>query len=218
MRADLAKSAGTRTHCAFSPDRVIPSAMRRVLLPEPSTDHPQHDALLCDGVLWGRLLPGTLGDPQPLTAGEAPRLVARSERAVTDAASAFAAWSDAGWRAFEAAVDRLEEDAGARAVIWPRAGSVLSDAVSTLRFARGRPGVRLLVEPGAWITPAMAGNAPDHLTRFGAALLLCERIEGVVVAACPAAGLGASAVAGLLRPLLERVGTVVGTERDLAGL
>lgn len=170
---------------------------------------------------------GRLEDGVGEHAVQTPRLVVRSGRdadAAADAESAFAAWSGASWGAFDAAaagLARSAESAGVVPVIWAGAGSVLSDAVSTLSFARRQPGVRLLVDPVAWVTASMAKDAEDHLARFAQALGLCGSLEGVVVRPMPlGGGLDAGRVAGILRPLLEQVGTAVGTGPDLreAGL
>lgn len=181
--------------------------------------------------MWARLHPGTIETLEHLESAtdEAPRLVVRSERVMDDAESAFASWSGAGWRAFDEAIARLATVRGTVPVIWPGPGSVLSDAVSTLGFLRKRTGVRLLADPVAWITEAMAKDAPDHLHRFAQALMACEdgAIEGVVLRGCPAAGLpavggmgekeiGGGGVGQILRPLIERVGTVAGSEADLS--
>jgi hypothetical protein len=188
--------------------------MRRVTIDDPTAtgDAP---TMLRDGPeIWGVLAPGTLEDAADATVRpDGPRLVVVSARPVTDAESAFAGWSGAGWRAFESGVAALLESADRPLVVWPRAGSVLSDAVSTLSFARKHAGVGLLIDPVAWLTPAMEPDAPDHLARFAQALTLCETVVGVVVR--PGAGLDASAVAGPLRPLLDRVGVAVGRASDL---
>lgn len=170
---------------------------------------------------------GRLEDGVGQYAVQTPRLVVRSGRdadAAGDAESAFAAWSGASWGAFDAAaagLARSAESAGVAPVIWAGAGSVLSDAVSTLSFARRQPGVRLLVDPVAWVTASMAKDAEDHLARFAQALGLCGSLDAVVVRPMQlGAGLDVGRVAGILRPLLEQVGTAVGTEPDLreAGL
>lgn len=193
--------------------------MRRVTIPEPSTEHPHAGVFLCEGAVWGVLHPDTLesADGFGVPAGPAPRLIVRSERATDDAETAFAAWSGAGWRAFDERVARLVAESGVTPVVWPGPGSVLSDAVSTLSFVRKGTGARVLVDPVAWITPAMAKDAADHLGRFTQALGMCELglIEGVVVRAYPRAGLTAAEVGRILRPLVERVGTAVGSNRDL---
>jgi hypothetical protein len=196
--------------------------MRRVTIPEPSTsptNHPHAAVFLCEGAVWGVLHPDTLesADGFGVPAGPAPRLIVRSERVTDDAETAFAAWSGAGWRAFDARVARLVAESGVTPVVWPGSGSVLSDAVSTLSFVRKGTGAKVLVDPVAWITPAMAKDAADHLGRFTQALGMCEAgvVEGVVVRACPAAGLAAAEVGRILRPLVERVGTAVGSEQDL---
>ncbi len=174
--------------------------------------------------MWARLHPGTLETLERFDAvtEETPRLVVRSQRATDDAEGAFASWSGAGWRDFDDAIARLRDIRGTIPVVWPGPGSVLSDAVSTLGFLRKRIGVRLLADPVAWITGTMAKDAPDHLRRFSQALAMAEDggIEGVVVRACPVAGLTGGGVGGvgqILRPLIERVGTVVGAEHDLSG-
>ncbi len=176
---------------------------------------------------WGTVPAGRLEDGVGEHAVQTPRLVVRSGRdadAGGDAESAFAAWSGASWGAFDAAAAglvRSVESAGVAPVIWTGTGSVLSDAVSTLTFARRQPGVRLLVDPVAWVTASMAKDAEDHLARFAQALGLCGSLDAVVVRPMPlGAGLDVGRVAGILRPLLELVGTAVGTGPDLreAGL
>lgn len=199
--------------------------MRRVTIPKPCTsptNHPHAAVFLCEGAVWGVLHPATLesADGYGVPAGPAPRLIVRSERVTDDAEAAFAAWSGAGWRAFDERVARLVAESGVTPVVWPGPGSVLSDAVSTLSFVRKRTGAKVLADPVAWITPAMAKDAADHLGRFTQALGMCEPgegggVEGVVVRACPAAGLAAAEVGRILRPLVERVGTAVGSDRDL---
>jgi hypothetical protein len=196
--------------------------MRRVTIPEPSTfpaNHPHAAVFLCEGAVWGVLHPDTLesADGFGVPAGLAPRLIVRSERVTDDAETAFAAWSGAGWRAFDERVARLVAESGVTPVVWPGPGSVLSDAVSTLSFVRKGTGAKVLADPVAWVTPAMGKDAADHLGRFTQALGMCEAgvVEGVVVRACPAAGLAAAEVGRILRPLVERVGTVVGSELDL---
>lgn len=196
--------------------------MRRVTIPEPSTSHTNHPhaaVFLCEGAVWGHLHPDTLetADGFTVAAGTAPRLIVRSERVTDDAEAAFAAWSGAGWRAFDERVARLVAESGVTPVVWPGPGSVLSDAVSTLSFVRKGTGVKVLADPVGWITTAMAKDAVDHLGRFTQALGICEpdAIVGVVVRACPAAGLAAAEVGQILRPLVERVATAVGSDRDL---
>jgi hypothetical protein len=193
--------------------------MRRVTIPEPSTQHPHAGDFLCEGAVWGVLHPETLetADGFAGVRGGTPRLVVRSQRGTEDAETAFAAWSGAGWRAFDERVARLVAESGATPVVWPGPGSVLSDAVSTLGFARKGTGVTVLVDPVAWITASMTKDTADHLGRFTQALGMCApgAIEGVVVRACPAAGLGAAEVGRILRPLVERVGTAVGSDHDL---
>lgn len=174
---------------------------------------------MCEGAVWGLLHPDTLesADGFAVAKGQAPRLIVRSQRGTDDAEAAFAAWSGAGWRAFDEAVARLAVESPALPVVWPGPGSVLSDAVSTLSFVRKGTGVKVLADPVAWITPGMAKDAADHLGRFTQALGMCEpgAIEGVVVRACPASGLPAAEVGRILRPLVERVGTAVGLDPDL---
>jgi hypothetical protein len=196
--------------------------MRRVIIPEPSTPPTKHRhaaVFMCEGAVWGVLHPATLetADGFGVPAGPAPRLIVRSERFTDDAEAAFAAWSGAGWRAFDERVARLVAESGVTPVVWPGPGSVLSDAVSTLSFVRKGTGVKVLADPVAWITPGMAKDAADHLGRFTQAMGMCEpdAIEGVMVRACPAAGLPAAEVGRILRPLVERVGTAVGLDSDL---
>ena len=186
--------------------------MRRLTIHRSDTGPTQ----FLDGTqIWGEVAPGTVEDGVG-PAGPAPRLIVRSERAVTDAESAFAAWSDAGWRAFDAAVTELLEQNKSPLLLWPGPGSVLSDAVSTLSFARRQPRVGLVIDPVAWITPAMAPDAEDHLARFAQALLACPAVACVVVRACEPGGMDAATVAKTLQPLAEHAGHVAAIEADLA--
>lgn len=185
--------------------------MRRLTIHRSDTGPTQ---FLHGAQVWGEVAPGTVEAGVGPT-GTAPRLIVRSERAVTDAESAFAAWSDAGWRAFDTAVAELLEQTDTPLLLWPGPGSVLSDAVSTLSFARRQPRVGLVIDPVAWITPAMAPDAEDHLARFAQALVVCPAVACVVMRACESGGMDAAAVASTLKPLAEHAGHVAASERDL---
>lgn len=143
---------------------------------------------------------------------DAPRIILRSRQPVDDAESSFASWSSAGWERFESLV--TDVSAALRAarpttqlLLWPGPGSVLSDGVSTLSFARKHPGIGLIAEPAAWITPAMLRDAEDHLRRFAQALSLCESLEAVAMSAVP--GLDPAACETLLAPAIERAGAIL---------
>lgn len=162
--------------------------------------------LLESGLPWATVLPGLLETGTDLSGADrqAPRLIVRSGRDVTDAESAFASWSDAGWRAFDDAAAALLDESVAPVLIWPGAGSVLSDAVSTLSFARRQPGVGLMADPVAWIGASMAKDAEDHLARFAQAMAACPTVACVVVRPCEHGGLDTGVVAAALSPLLDR--------------
>lgn len=187
--------------------------MRRLTIHESSTAPTR---LLHNSTLWAEVLPATIeSDPGfPPTNPTAPRLIVRSHRAVTDAESAFAAWSSAGWEAFDAGVARVLDGASVPVLIWPGPGSMLSDAISTLSFARRQPGVGLVIDPVAWISASMHENASEHLARFARALLGCPTVACVVVRPCAGAGLDLGSVASALDPLVRRVGVVATTESD----
>ncbi len=162
---------------------------------------------------WGVSPSRPIEDGTDLSAlPDAPRIVLRSRQPVEDAESSFASWSNAGWNRFESLVIGASTELraarpSARLLIWPGPGSVLSDGVSTLSFARKHPGIGLIIEPGAWITPAMQRDAEDHLRRFAQALALCESLEAVVVT--PVHGLDAEACEALLGPAIERAGAIL---------
>lgn len=184
--------------------------MRRLTIHSPSTTPgaPRCDELRLGADLWALAHPVPLeewGDDARVETN-APRLVVRSGRSVTDAASSFATWSSGAWEDFLARVDRAVGACPCPLLLWPGPGSVLSDAVSTLSFARGRAGVGLLADPAAWVTGPMLGDAADHLDRFARALALCDAVRGVVVRPIPDAGLDADAAGAALDPLLDRVG------------
>ncbi|MEM9374273.1 MAG: hypothetical protein AAGA55_11590 [Planctomycetota bacterium] len=145
-------------------------------------------------------------------------VVLRSARLIDDAVSSFATWSNAGWATFDArlhaAIEQIERaDPGLNTVLWPGSGSILSDGVSTLSFARKHPHTRLMIDPVAWITDSMRGDAEDHLMRFGQALSLCESLDAVVVRGLDTTGsrptIGADTVEALLTPALDRAGVLV---------
>ncbi|GEM_PF-5550268 len=146
-----------------------------------------------------------------------PRVLLRSSRSVDDAASSFATWSSAGWALFETRVSEAADSvrswhADAEAVLWPGVGSVLSDGVSALSFARKHPSVGLAIDPVAWLTPSMRRDAEDHLARFAQALSLCETMVAIVARAIPADGawpeIGVESVESLLEPAATRAGVV----------
>lgn len=184
--------------------------MRPLTIHQPSRDAPRE---LHDGAsLWGIIPPETLEtiDPATLAAIPGPRLILHSQQSVSDAASALATWSPAARKAFDHAVARVVDAAAPRTVIlWPGPGSVLSDAVSTLSFARRQTGAGLLIDPVAWITPPMIPDAPDHLARIADALLLCENIDAVVVRPLRDSTHPPETIALALAPLTARVGLVL---------
>lgn len=148
---------------------------------------------------------------------EAPRVVLRSARPVDDAASSFATWSNAGWDSFEADLrDAIElcdnTKPKSKALLWPGVGSVLSDGVSTLSFARKHESVGLVIDPVAWITGSMRADAEDHLSRFADALSLCETLKAVVIREVPATetlpAIDAGSVESLLARAIGRAGFV----------
>lgn len=192
--------------------------MRRVIIVPPTADQSHPTELRCENRLWAVVETTLLEETGPMGPLDAPRRVVRSGNPVTDAESAFASWSGAAWKRFDEAAQRLLDSGGPTPVVWPGSGSVLSDAVSTLSFARRQPAIGLLLDPVAWISDSMAKDAQDHLARFAGALTLCDTVEGVVVRPCVPADLDAAAVAQALRPLLDRVGTVVATLDDLAAI
>lgn len=201
--------------------------MRRITIHQPSTSLPRTTQTALElreiDALWATVHPETLEDlhARSTTASElesaAPRLILRSGAEIDDAAAAFASWSGAGWAAFEDAVRALVEP-NPSILIWPGAGSVLSDAVSTLSFARRHDQIGLVIDPVAWITDAMAADAPDHLARFASALALCATVRAVVIRPCEPGGMPAAQVGAILRPLAERAGSAIGTAEDLAPL
>jgi hypothetical protein len=205
--------------------------MRRITIhqPSPNFSPPARPALELreHDALWALIHPDTLEDLHARgterAALHSPEtrsvpVILRSGGVIDDAASAFASWSGAGWSAFEDAVRALVEPdtAPAPVLIWPGTGSVLSDAVSTLSFARRHDQVGLVIDPVAWITDAMAADAPDHLARFASALTLCETVRAVVIRPCQPGGLSAAQVGVILRPLVARAGAAIATAEDLA--
>ncbi|MCC5822962.1 MAG: hypothetical protein LAT64_07040 [Phycisphaerales bacterium] len=188
--------------------------MRRLTIHNPSTagaHTPRFDELHDAEDLWAVVHPVPLEDWTKASrlATDAPRLVVRSGRPVSDAASSFASWSGDAWKQFDTEVEHLIEAAPCPVLLWPGPGSVLSDAVSTLSFARRQSAVGLLVDPAAWITASMHADAADHLDRFARALTGCETVRAVAVRPIPEAGLDTEAVAEAITPLLDRVGTLV---------
>lgn len=154
-----------------------------------------HQELRADTTPWAVLAPAALPDLTPDTLAAlppAPNILLRAARPTTpspdaqsDAESAFAAWSRASWDSFDASLAALTASTTRPLILWTNAGAMLSDAVSTLSFARRQPAVRLMVDPVAWLTPSMLKDAPDHLARFAQALTLCESIDAVVLRAIP---------------------------------
>jgi hypothetical protein len=126
----------------------------------------------------------------------------------TDAESAFAAWSRASWDSFDASLAALTASTTRPLILWANAGAMLSDAVSTLSFARRNPPVRLMVDPVAWLTPSMLKDAPDHLARFAQALTLCESIDAVVLRPIPTDP-DSSRAQSALAPLLAKAAHVL---------
>lgn len=203
--------------------------MRRITIHEPSPILPPAARPALElrepDALWAVVHPETLEDLHARAAAPAdlrptpPRLVIRSagpaKAETDDAAAAFASWSNAGWTALEDAVRAIIEPNPTPTLLWPGRGSVLSDAVSTLSFARRHERVGLVIDPVAWITNAMAADAPDHLDRFASALTLCGSIRAVVIRACETGGMPAAQVGAILRPLAERAGSAIGTAEDL---
>ncbi|RMH29925.1 MAG: hypothetical protein D6692_03480 [Planctomycetota bacterium] len=176
-------------------------------------DAPNGTVITAGVDLWGVSPSRLIEDGADLSAlPEAPRIILRSRQTVDDAESSFASWSNAAWERFESLV--TDASAALRAarptaqlLLWPGPGSVLSDGVSTLSFARKHPGIGLIIEPAAWITPAMLRDAEDHLRRFAHALSLCESLEAVAISPVP--GLDPAACENLLAPAIERAGAIL---------
>jgi len=169
------------------------------------------------GAAAGEPIEGALNANAIRALPETPRVVLRSFRAIDDAESAFASWSNAGWESLESRVQEAIGAVGAarpgvEIVLWPSAGSVLSDGVSTLSFARKHPAVGLVIDPVAWVTSSMRADAEDHLDRFARALSLCETLAAVVVRGLDGSdgspGIDARGVETLLGPAIGRAGVV----------
>lgn len=177
-----------------------------------------HHELRADNAPWAVLAPEALPDLTPdtlATLPPAPNILIRAARPITpspdaesDAESAFAAWSRASWDSFDTSLAALTASTTRPLILWTNAGAMLSDAVSTLSFARRQPAVGLMVDPVAWLTPAMLKDAPDHLARFAQALTLCESIDAVVLRPLPGDP-DATRAQAALAPLLSKAARVL---------
>lgn len=176
-----------------------------------NTPEPIHE-IRVENELWG-VVAGepieTFGVDSLQAISGTPRMILRSQRDNSDAEGSFASWSTAGWEAFEVAVSEITKtlksrDQPCQLIIWPGAGSVLSDAISTLTFARKDTGAGLLIDPVAWISETMLADSEDHLSRFAQALVLCESAVGVVVRPMPGV-LSADKARELLEPVIAAV-------------
>ncbi len=105
-----------------------------------------------------------------------------------DPSVSFRTFTPEGRGRYEAALDQLVARAGeTRVVLRPTAASFLSDIPSVRAEARRwggeakYAGLELLVDPAALFTPAMLGNAEDHLRRMTEGLLGVERVWAVLV-------------------------------------
>jgi hypothetical protein len=87
----------------------------------------------------------------------------------------YRAWTPAGWAALDELCDRLRPQLEQRKItvcFRPHARHILGDPQACLSFLRGRAGqpFELLLEPSAFLTPDMLGDAEDHLVRAFEAL------------------------------------------------
>lgn len=194
--------------------------MQRLRLIEHSTSTirfvEQHNDMMW-GVAPATTIEGGITEAAITSLPDTPRVLLRSTRPVEDAASSFATWSNAGWESFEEQLRTATNAAGscrpdAKALLWPGVGSMLSDGVSTLSFARKHPAIGLVIDPVAWLTESMRTDAEDHLSRFAQAMSLCESLDAIIVRAVASdgtlPGIDALAVETLLTPAIERAGVV----------
>lgn len=96
-------------------------------------------------------------------------------------------WLPASRRSFEEAADAIEAEAP-QPWIWPTQDSPISDVPSLRTFLNARPRWMFVLDPVGMLTPAMLGQADDHLVRIfssiggdaraGAALLTDAIVEG----------------------------------------
>lgn len=100
----------------------------------------------------------------------------------------FKVWTAEGWNALRVGLAQVApslEAAGATLCLRPHAGCVLSDPQSCLNFLRDDqpPGVELLLDPVAMLTPDMLEHAEDHLARAFEAVGDQRLVVGCVLAA-----------------------------------
>lgn len=125
--------------------------------------------------------------PVPTPHPAAPRLATWSGwLSDDDARPSHRTWTPEGWNAMDRWLDetlpRLDE-AGHTLLLRPDASHILSDARSCLTILQQRqsPGLRLLLDPVAMLTPDMLTDADDHLRRLLDTLLHHPATAAVVL-------------------------------------
>jgi hypothetical protein len=121
--------------------------------------------------------PGMVASELPTRAGltHARAQVARvvvvprgAEHAADDIASAFALWGERGRSQFAeqlAGAKRAAAAMGARLVLWPRVGTLVSDIPGVLNLIRGHEDVGVLFDPVGLLAPDSSRFAADFLKR-----------------------------------------------------